>query len=63
MLLFQKAGDIFNDMKICLLATEHIDFSQTEIKDMTKRYVKICTLFDGLFYLVRTKSGEANDDI
>ena len=63
MLLFQKAGDIFNDMKICVLAAEPVDCPETEIKDMTKRYVEICTLFDGLFSLARTKSGEANDDI
>ena len=63
MLLFQKASDIFNDMKICLLAAEPIDCPVIEIEDMTERYIEICTLFDGLFSLARTKSGEANEEI
>ena len=63
MMLFQKASDIFNDMNDCLLAAEPIDCPETEIEDMTKRDIDICTLFDGLFSLARTKSEEANEDI
>jgi len=36
---------------------------ESEIDDMIKRYVEICTLFDGLFSVARTKSGEADDTI
>jgi len=60
---FQDAIEIFETMKPYLVLSPNKACDESEIDDMIKRYVEICTLFDGLFSVARTKSGEADDTI
>ena len=61
--LFQNAESIFEKLKVHLINAGTRVCNDEEIEDMTKRYIELCTLFDGLFNRARTKSGEASEEI
>ena len=61
--LFQNAESIFEKLKHHLINASTRVCNDEEIEDMTKRYIELCTLFDGLFNRARTKSGEASEEI
>ena len=63
MKLFQNANVIFESIKQSLIDVPEKACNENEVTDMIKRYVELCTLFDGLFSKARTPSGEATNEI
>jgi hypothetical protein len=63
--MFQESDDIFSKFKELLLQVdvEEGRCSDEEIADMIRRYSEVCTLFDYLFSMARTPTGELTEAI
>ena len=61
--LFQNANKIFNQfsMKIKNIITN--EEQKKEVEDYTMRFIEICTLFDSLFSLSRTLTGNTTSEM
>ena len=64
MIMFNNNEKMFNEIKTVLKNVAPNDrCSDEEIDDMNKRHIEITTLFDYLFSIARTPSGEATDEV
>ena len=64
LILLQKCDEIFEDFKQTIVKVpEDERCDNDEVADMTRRYVELCTLLDGLFSIARTPTGEATEEI
>jgi hypothetical protein len=60
---FQKADEIFQQIRTILLEVDGRLANNDEVDDMVRRYTELCTLLDFLFSLARTPSGDATEEV
>jgi hypothetical protein len=58
--MFQESDNIFSQFKELLLGVDEEDgrCDDEEVIDIVRRYSELCTLFDYLFLMARTPTGE-----